>query len=315
VLERHSEALNRDIKKTLGELTVTEARVMTMLPPRRLPSTQSSIVARVLDTPDPLARPMETVIDDGLLSGGGFSDPRLGVLKGTISRKSQELSRLEHEQKQKLDELQAQLSIARAIYTPNHPTVQSLQQSVAAFQYTSPQVRMLRSELDRLETEADDQAALVAERLISEQVGRRGATAAPQPRLMLAAPAQRTPEPSPDTTGLARPDAVAEFATLTLRRQLNELRSILERTDAARIEFEVSKAAFKHRYSVVSPAEEPGDPSFPETRAVLAAGLLASMLFAIFSAIAADVLSNRLLEPWQVQRLLGIPVLGTVRTS
>ena len=154
------------------------------------------------------------------------------------------------------------MSVARTIYTPNHPTVQSLQQSVAAFQYNSPQITALRHEVDDLESEADKESALAAERLIRSALGRRALAPRPTtrttPRAIAAvAPVPPAPVQDADQAGLTRPNGVVEFATTSLRMQLNQLQGSLERTDAARIEFASSKAAFKHRYSVVSPAVDP----------------------------------------------------------
>ena len=42
--------------------------------------------------------------------------------------------------------------------------------------------------------------------------------------------------------------------------------------------------------------------------AILAAGALASLLLAVVAAVTADVARGRILEPWQVERLVGVPV-------
>ncbi len=314
ILERYAESLNKDIQVTLAEFSRTQARVLRELPETAAPPRPPSLVARALDTPDPLE--LVPGWDDPLVDPATLADPRLGRLKSAAAMKRADLTRLENEHKRKLSELQAQLSVARKIYTPNHPTVQSLQQSVSASEHNSPQIAMLRNELDRLEMESDDQAAAAAERLIRAELSRRSGTPPPPaPRLAPAAAPAPAPPAIPGTPGAPRANAVAEFATLRLRTELSQLQSVLERTDAARIEFAASQAAFKHRYSIISPAAEPGEPSFPDTRRVLGAGFLASLLFALAAAVAADIMSSRILEPWQVQRQLGLPLIGIVRAS
>jgi uncharacterized protein involved in exopolysaccharide biosynthesis len=311
ILERYAQSLSKDIQATLAELSRTQARVLSEYPAAPTPSNPTSIIERALQTPDPLAS-LAPASEDFAVDPLVLADPRLGRLRNTIAAKRGELGRLEEEQKRKLSDLEGQLSVARTIYTPNHPTVQSLQQNVSTLQRNSPQIMLLRNELDRLELQSDEQAAAEAERLIRAELGRRGAT--PAPRGPRSAPVAAAPTPTP-TTVTPRRDAVAEFATLRLRTELNQLRNVLERTDGARIELAVSQAAFKHRYSVVQPATEPGEQSFPDTRRVLIAGLLSSILFALISAVAADIMSDRILEPWQVQRQLGLLVLGRVRVS
>jgi hypothetical protein len=316
MLQKYGDNLTKDIRTTLAELTRTQARVLAELPAPRLPSTTGSVVARVLDAPNPADAPAE--YDEVMIDPAALSDPRLGRLKGEINGKRLELVRLQYEQKRKLDELQAQLSVARTIYTPNHPTVQTLQQSVAAFQHNSPQITMLRRQVEQLEDEADQFAAMAAARLIQTEMSRRSAAPpVPRPAPVPMAPVTLAPAPVAPVAdeGLPRRAAVADYATMRLRIELNQLQGILQRTDAARIEHAVSQAAFKRRYTVISPASEPGDETFPNTRRILLAGFMASVLFALFIAIAVDVLSNRILEPWQVQRQLGLPVLGTARLS
>ncbi len=321
VLERYTGNLRKDIQVTLAELMRTRARVLAELGPTRPRVRQpTSIVATILDTPSPLEQATAT-FDDSVTDANVFSDPRIGRLKKAIVTKRGELARLEEEQKRHLADLQAQLSVARTIYTPNHPTVQSLQQNVSAFQNNSPQIRLLRRELDRLEEDSDHLTAAAAERLIRAELGRRGGVSpAPRAAVVRRAPMTMVPaepeEPIEElVTGTPRPTAVADFATLRLRTELNQLHGILERSDSARIELAVSQAAFKHRYAIISPASEPSAPMFPKARAVILAGFLASLLFALLAAIGADIMSNRILESWQVQRQLGLPVLGAVRLS
>jgi capsular polysaccharide biosynthesis protein len=106
-----------------------------------------------------------------------------------------------------------------------------------------------------------------------------------------------------------------EYASLSLRSELRQLESVLERTDAARIELAVSQAAFKYRYSVIRPAQAPRDPEFPKANLILTMGLITSLFLAACVVVAKDLLSDRILEPWQIERQLGLPVLGVLRVG
>jgi uncharacterized protein involved in exopolysaccharide biosynthesis len=110
-------------------------------------------------------------------------------------------------------------------------------------------------------------------------------------------------------------DSQTEFASLRLRSELNQLESVLERTDGARIELAVSQAAFKYRYSVIRPAQIPRDPEKPNLKLIFVAGVFASLLLALGGAVSKDLLSGQILETWQVERQLGLPVLGTLRNA
>jgi hypothetical protein len=174
----------------------------------------------------------------------------------------------------------------------------------------------LRSEVERLEDESDQQAAADAELLIRAELARRGRGPAPaRPRRVV--PVAQTAPPTRVTS--APPEPVLErpketnFATLRLRTELGQLQAILDRTNNARIELAVSQAAYKFRYTIIEPAEEPGDPSFPNRRRVLFVGFLTSLALAMIVGIAADSLGGRIVETWQVQHLLALRVLGVVR--
>ena len=110
-------------------------------------------------------------------------------------------------------------------------------------------------------------------------------------------------------------DSETEFASLRLRSELNQLESVLERTDGARIELAVSQAAFKYRYSVIRPAQVPRDPVAPNLQMIFAAGFVASLFLALAVVVCKDLLSGKILETWQVERQLGLPVIGTLRMA
>jgi uncharacterized protein involved in exopolysaccharide biosynthesis len=307
ILERYRDSLNHDVQVTLTELMKLEPRGVAS---GRTTSPVARIVNAALPPVDAFdANPLGHVdVDPSRLA-----NPRLGRLKNAAAAKKNELARLEEEQKRKLADIQAQLAVARTIYTPNHPTVMALQQSITTFSQT-PQIAYLRAEVERLEDESDEQAAADAELLIRAELARRGSSPA-RPRRV--APVAGTPPPAPSTS--APPESVPEppketkFATLRLRTELGQLQAILDRTNNARIELAVSQAAYKFRYTIIEPAEEPGDPTFPDKKRVLAVGFLTSLVLAMIVGIAADALSGRIIETWQVQHRLALRVLGVVR--
>jgi uncharacterized protein involved in exopolysaccharide biosynthesis len=310
ILERYTQSLNGDINTTLSELQRTERRDVPAAPrtarvtPRpRVTAAQAAIAAAIGSPTAPLA------FDDVVVP-----DPSLARLRSDAASKRQELSRLEDERGRQLSELQARLSALRTVYTPNHPSVQSIEQNIAAFQYESPRIVALRNELEKVEADYDEQSAADAKRLIQADVDRRPAVAAAEPVAPVRETVVTDADPAPAQAAAPAPslDQNVQFATLRLRTELNQLQSIMERTDAARIELEVSQAAFKYRYTVITPAQEPRDPAFPNTRLFILAGLLAAVMLALSASVASDLMSNRILEAWQVQRQLGLPILGTV---
>jgi hypothetical protein len=304
ILERYSASLHDDVNRTFGELEAMTARERAKTEGPRAPRVVTR-VPRVVST-DPLAA-------FGALATESIPlpDPDVTRLRNDLTAKRAELSRLEQARQGQMSELQGRLSAAQTVYTTSHPTVVSLQQNLAAFQHESPQVVALKSEVEELEAKFDELSAADADRLIQGELSRRAAATPPPVRTTIheAPPPQVSEQPAP---AIHRNEA-NQFATLRLRTELNQLQSIVERTDGAKIELAVSEAAFKYRYTVIKPAQVPREPYSPNLRLVLLAGILASIVLALGAVVGADLMSHSILEAWQVKRQLGLPILGTVR--
>lgn len=301
ILERYSGSLHEDINRTLAELQRTQAASAAAAPVRQ--------VARApRPAPAPAVALTSPLLDDPL-----DTNPVLNRMKATITGKRAELARLQEARQRQLADLQARLGQLKTVYTADHPSVLSLQQNIAAVSQDPPQVVALASEVEELQADYDKRLADATDQQIKNAFGQRSA-AAPAPRVAArdADPVDRTV----DTAPADRPGSqMGEFVKLRLRSELNQLESVLERTDGARIELAVSQAAFKYRYTVIRPAQLPRDPTFPNFKLMMAAGVLGSILLALAVVVAKDLLSKRILEPWQIERQLGLPVLGTLRTA
>jgi LPS O-antigen subunit length determinant protein (WzzB/FepE family) len=76
------------------------------------------------------------------------------------------------------------------------------------------------------------------------------------------------------------------------------------------VEMDTAKAAFKHRYIVVTPAQMPRKPAKPYTALTLIGGLLGGAALAFFASVVADLRTGRVIETWQVERKLRLSVLA-----
>jgi uncharacterized protein involved in exopolysaccharide biosynthesis len=297
ILERYSNSLHQDVNRTISELQATQVR-------NRNASRRPRAATRRPAAPSQFNIAGMTPVAGEDAPG---PDPELMRIKGLLAERRQELSRVEGERNRQLAELQAKLSALLTVYTTTHPSVVTVQQNISAFQKDTPQVAELRKGLDDLEAKYDDLSAHEAERHAKAEALQPTSTITPQVDLT-PSPEEGAEEPPAPTS----PTQVTEFAGLRLRTELSQLQSILERTDSARIELAVSEAAFKYRYTVIKPAEIPRDPESPNLRFLFAVGLMASVLSGLAVAVGADLISNRILEPWQVERQLGLPILGNV---
>jgi capsular polysaccharide biosynthesis protein len=78
----------------------------------------------------------------------------------------------------------------------------------------------------------------------------------------------------------------------------------------AQIDLETAKAAFKYRYTVVTPARLPRSPSVPNIPVVTLVAFVVSILCGFLLTVLLDLKRGRLVEPWQLERLLERPILG-----
>jgi hypothetical protein len=319
ILERYSATLHENISHTLGEIQRTQPTRRAQ--PAYVPRTKPPRLASVIDsTPNvtALLPPVPSAVLGAAAAGSGLDDPEIPKIKAQLTTKRQELAGLEEARQRQLSDLNARLAQLTTVYTQSHPNVQTVQQNISALTHDSPQLAALKAEVEKLSLQYQQRVDAVAELERDEQ---RRVDEARRPVIEAAAKAARAqeaiaaapPEPAPqEPAPSATVSTMNDFSAVQLRLELNQLESVLERTDGARIELAVSQAAFKYRYTVIKPAQVPRAPVKPNATLVLAAGFVAGLLLSIAAAVGKDLMGNRILEQWQVERQLGLPVLATV---
>jgi uncharacterized protein involved in exopolysaccharide biosynthesis len=221
-----------------------------------------------------------------------------------LAAKRRAISDLEEFRLKRLSELQTKLAELKANYSEAHPEVVSAQQSIAALGKDSVQLVDLKKE----------EEALRAEVARLEQSSKT----APEAAIPGAEEALRGPDgegaavPRPAAADGEKEEQAVEFAKARLGVALAKYDTLLERIDSAKIELATARAAFKYRYSVVRPPQRPKKAVKPNVPLVLAMGGFAATALAVLAAVLADVRTGRVLESWQVSRLIGVPVIAEV---
>jgi len=214
----------------------------------------------------------------------------LARLKSRLDAKERAINDVEQFRRRRLSELQAQYDARRAVYAEAHPEMANLRLDIAALNRDSPQITTLREEERALREEY--QARLARER--GATGGSQGAFLADQ-----------------------RPPVENLQAAVEQSERVREARSryqqISESLNSAQVELDTARAAFKHRYKVIKPAQVSKHPVSPNPLKVFGLGGIASLLFAFAVSAAADWRSGRVLERWQVERGLGLPVIADLR--
>jgi hypothetical protein len=232
-------------------------------------------------------------------------DPDLEQIRTLLGAKQKALDDLEERRRQRLSEMQVRLAEQRATYTENHPVIIDLQQTIAALEVPSPQIKALRGET----------AALRARH--EKLGGEHGAPAPPGGGFAASATPLRLPS---DILRLDQElredkDPATIYARGRLRDAMDKYATIREKVEAAQIDIETAQAAFKYRYSVLTPAKVPKRSVKPNVPLVLLAGLVAAVVVAILVVVIADLRSGVVVERWQIERLLGRPILGDVAVA
>jgi uncharacterized protein involved in exopolysaccharide biosynthesis len=223
-------------------------------------------------------------------------DPDLERLRTALRSKRQVIAEMEDFRSRRMAELASRLAEMRQVYSDFHPAVVDLQQTIdQQKREENPQLIALRQEYQKLE----------------EEYERRGGSAAAE-----------APDPSASSGMLPaaliqlgrsedEPPEVEE-AKAELKHEIGRYSTLAERIEQAQLEVETQRAAFAYRYGVLRPAAVPASPVKPKKAQMLLVGLIAGLLLGVAAAILADLLSGRVLEPWQVVRQLGVPVLGEI---
>ena len=102
------------------------------------------------------------------------------------------------------------------------------------------------------------------------------------------------------------------YAKTELRQLEVRSNGLRDRVQAARLELDGARAAFKYRYVVIKPPQRPRGPVSPKIPLVAIASILAGLFLAAFAPAFSDLASRRFVENWQVEQELGVPLLGTL---
>jgi uncharacterized protein involved in exopolysaccharide biosynthesis len=204
-------------------------------------------------------------------------------LKSMVDAKERAVRDMEDTRRRRLAELQAQLEERRGVYSDAHPNVIALRREIESFGTESKQLVSLREEEAQLRQE-------YATRLAAE----------PRP-----VRAVNTYRPFPPTAGRA-----SGLESERLREARGQYQNMLNRVNEAQLALDTARAAFKHRYTVIRPAEVPRSPYSPKAINVFGLGGVMAFLLAVLAAALPDLTSGRILERWQLERTLDLHVLA-----
>jgi uncharacterized protein involved in exopolysaccharide biosynthesis len=214
-----------------------------------------------------------------------------------VESKQRTLAALVEARHRRISELQSRLEQERDLYSETHPAVVDTRESLEALQrQESPEIVALQQELAPLETELQ-QRGLLSDVPLKAQRERQS---------VADAPALESFDPLEDR------DPGIDYAKTELRHAYARYNGLQDRIQAARLELDSTRAAFKYRYVVIRPAQPPRGPVAPKTLLIVIASVMAGLVLAAFGSAFVDLASRTFVEDWQVQQALGVPLLGTL---
>lgn len=211
-------------------------------------------------------------------------------LRAALDAKSRAIRDLEDLRSRRLAELQGQLIERRSVLSEAHPTVVALKGEINGLSRESAQVATLLEEEARLREEYASQLAIE------------------EPRGSSSGRARSSERMSSRTSALAASSAVNENERV--RDARFRLTQVLERLHSAQLELDSTRAAFRHRYRILWPAQVPRKPVSPSPLRVFGIGSLLSVLVAFATVTLPFARSGRIMERWQLEKTLGVPVLA-----
>jgi uncharacterized protein involved in exopolysaccharide biosynthesis len=227
----------------------------------------------------------------------GVEDPDLQRLRSQLQSKQQVIAEMEEFRRRRIAQLASRLAELRQVFSEFHPVVVDVQQSLQQQEREeNPHLATLRQEYRRLQDEYERRGGTA---------GETGLAAAPE-RL----PAEALQIARAIGDELESPEI--EQAKAELGHEVSRYAAVTERIEQAKLELETQRAAFNYRYGVLRPATVPTTPSKPKAPLVVGAGAFVGLLLGMLAAVLLDVRSRRVHERWQIERQLGLAILGGV---
>jgi uncharacterized protein involved in exopolysaccharide biosynthesis len=229
----------------------------------------------------------------------------------TLEQVRAQIHSLEEDHRRRLTEATSQLADAQSTLGPLNPTVIALKQKLDASQAAPAELNALR----------DQEKSLIAQ-LTATTTPEGGGARAPSGGGSPSVP-RLTPggAPTPDVVQQLRElingpdDPGLAYRKAKLQAASQEYNEVLNQSDFAKVQLEIARDAFRDTYTIARPAELATKPKKPKIPLIVGGGLLAALLLAFLIPGLRDLASRRVIEVWQVEAFLKVPVLGEVAPS
>lgn len=227
-------------------------------------------------------------------------DEGLVETKRRLAEARKELDAAENVRSARMASDQAKLDELKLRFTPSHPQVIVQEERLAIASDVPSSLALLRSDVADLEAQLRQH---------------EGASAARNPLLPGSAEAREVASsgllPNAVMRLLEREDVDPALGA-RMRSAVIRYGSLIDGVQGSKLALDTAQAAFKHRYQVVIPVEEPTSATKPKPLVIALAGAVLALLLAFLVPILLALRRGVLVERWQMDMLL-LPVLGELR--
>lgn len=220
-------------------------------------------------------------------------------LEKTLRKVQGAISKVRSQSEAAAQGAQAELDSISKFLGPEHPDVQAAKRRLRAAQEPPSELRALVAEAARIEED------------LRELKGSGAASTVEYKTIKV--PSTRSGEAGRTVDGIRiNEDPDVESANQDFLQAFRRHEELGNRLEEAETELEVSAAAFRYRYVITVPPLPPKKPIKPKVPLMLAAGFVASLIIGAFFAFLADLWSRRVIEPWQIETMGQVRVLGVI---
>ena len=222
-------------------------------------------------------------------------------LKKRLAEAKQQLSVAEGIRSQRIAAEQAKVDDLKLRFTPSHPQVITQEERLAMASDVPSQLALLRSDVADLDAQVRQREGLAP-------APKHSATAV-TPEARHAASTALLPA---DILRLLEREDVDPALGAQMSSAVMRYSSLMDGVRGSKLALDTAQAAFKHRYQVVIPAEEPRYPTKPKPAIIIGVGAFLALLLALIVPILLELRRGVIVERWQVD-LLQLPVLGELK--
>ena len=232
-------------------------------------------------------------------------DPASTSLRAQFAQKNSAFAMMKKAYEDRLRDAEQRLANLRASLGPDHPDVGEAKRALDQISKQPPELTALEADQSKL----------------AGQVGSLPTPREAKPVLVVDPAPHESEEQKFDMVRVPvsedlykEMDKDPEIAAVMdeLKKRQDSHDDLVRRLANARIESETANAAFNYRYVITKHPLMPETPVKPNRPLLIVGGAVVALILGVLLALLSDILSGLLIEAWQVERFLGVKLLGEV---